>query len=74
MIVRSSALEETARKATKSKNTKGDPIKLPSKLLAAIADPQDGSQIYVAEAAGTVKRIHIEVGQTSVPFAFVRAL
>ena len=63
----SSSLEEITRKASKSKNTKGNLIKLPSKILAAIADPQDANQIYVAEAAGSVKRINIEVGQTPVP-------
>jgi hypothetical protein len=61
----SSSLNETARKATKSKNTKGSPIKLPSKILAVIPDPQDDNHIYVAAAAGFVKRINIEVGQTS---------
>ena len=63
----SSALNETARKAAKSKNDKGSPFKLPSKILAVVADPQDESQIYVAEAAGNVKRINLEVGQTSTP-------
>lgn len=58
----SSALNETARKAAKSKNDKGDPFKLPSKILAIIPDPQDEGQIYIAEAAGTVKRINLEVG------------
>jgi hypothetical protein len=62
----SSALEETARKAAKSKNDTGNPFKLPSKILAVVADPQDGNQIYIAEAAGNVKRINLEVGQTSV--------
>jgi hypothetical protein len=57
-------LDETARKATKSKNTSGSPIKLPSKILAIAPDPHDEDQIYVAEAAGNVKRINIEVGQT----------
>jgi hypothetical protein len=65
----SSALNETARKATKSKNAKGTPIKLPSKILAAIPDPQDDNHIYVAAAAGFIKRINIEVGQTSVTSA-----
>jgi WD40 repeat protein len=60
-------LNETARRATKSKNTKGNPIKLPSKILAATADPRNEDYIFVAEAAGTVKRINLEVGQTSVP-------
>lgn len=59
----SSALNETARKASKSKNTKGNPVKLASKILAVVADPQHEGQIYVAEAAGDVKRINLEVGQ-----------
>jgi hypothetical protein len=60
----SSALNETARKATKSKNTKGSPIKLPSKILAVIPDPQNEDAVYVAEAAGNVKRVNLKVGQT----------
>ncbi|RYN38094.1 hypothetical protein AA0114_g11471 [Alternaria tenuissima] len=64
-----SSLEETARKAAKSKNTKGTPIKLPSKILAAIADPQDDNCIYVAEAAGNVKRINIETSKVAATFS-----
>ncbi|KAJ4369580.1 hypothetical protein N0V83_005342 [Neocucurbitaria cava] len=64
-----SSLEETARKAAKSKNTKGDPIKLPSKILAIAADPQDENQIYVAEAAGNVKRINIETNNITATFS-----
>ncbi|KAH7411729.1 WD domain-containing protein [Phaeosphaeria sp. MPI-PUGE-AT-0046c] len=64
-----SALEETARKATKSNNTKGNPLKLPSKILAAVPDPQDDDQIYVAEAAGNVKRINIEAAEVSATFS-----
>jgi hypothetical protein len=40
---------------------------LPSKILAVAEDPEDAGQIYIAEAAGTVKRIKLEVGQTSAP-------
>jgi hypothetical protein len=58
------SINESARKATKSKNSKGDPIKLPSKILAVARDPQDDGQVYVAEAAGTLKKIKLEVGQT----------
>jgi hypothetical protein len=61
----SSALNETARKASKSKNTKGNPVKLPSKVLALAADPHDEDAVYIAEAAGNVKRIKLEVGQLS---------
>ncbi|KAF2688739.1 WD domain-containing protein [Lentithecium fluviatile CBS 122367] len=64
-----SALNETARKASKSKNAKGNPVKLPSKILAVAADPQDGGLIYVAEAAGNVKRINHETGDVSSNFS-----
>lgn len=67
LTANSSALEETARKAAKSKNDRGNPLRLPSKILAVVPDPEHESQIYVAEAAGNVKRINLEVGQTSVP-------
>ncbi|KAF1945294.1 WD domain-containing protein [Clathrospora elynae] len=64
-----SSLEEIARRAAKSKNTKGNPIKLPSKILAITADPQDEDQVYVAEAAGIVKQIHIETSKVSATFS-----
>ncbi|KAI4610945.1 hypothetical protein J4E80_007976 [Alternaria sp. BMP 0032] len=63
-----SSLEETARKAAKSKNTKGNPLKLPSKILALTADPHDENNIYVAEAAGNVKRINIETNKVAATF------
>ncbi|QDS76919.1 hypothetical protein FKW77_004378 [Venturia effusa] len=61
----SAALSETARKSKKSKNKSGNPIKLPSKILALCADPDDHGAIYAAEAAGTVKRVVLETGTTS---------
>ncbi|KAI4927267.1 uncharacterized protein J4E92_006434 [Alternaria infectoria] len=63
-----SSLEETARKAAKSKNTKGNPLKLPSKILALTADPHHENHIYVAEAAGNVKRINIETNKVAATF------
>lgn len=63
----SAALSETARKTKKSKNETGNPIKLPSKILALCADPDDDGAIYAAEAAGTVKRVVLEVGRMSLP-------
>lgn len=60
-----SALNEEARKATKSKNTKGSPIKLPSKILAVIPDLQDQDAVYIAEAAGNIKRVNVKVEQPS---------
>ncbi|KAF2128908.1 WD domain-containing protein [Dothidotthia symphoricarpi CBS 119687] len=64
-----SALNETARKATKAKNTKGNPFKLPSKILAITADPRDDGHVYIAEAAGNVKRIHLETGDVAATFS-----
>ncbi|KAJ8106643.1 hypothetical protein OPT61_g9402 [Boeremia exigua] len=64
-----SALNETARKAAKSKNDKGSPFKLPSKILAVVPDPQDANQIYIAEAAGNVKRLNIETKEVITTFA-----
>lgn len=69
---RRSSLEETARKTAKSKNTSGQPLKLPSKLLAITPDPTDDNQVYIAEAAGTVKRVNIEVGQIPAPLVEIK--
>jgi len=65
----SSALNEEARKATKSKNTKGSPIKLPSKILAVIPDLQDQDAVYIAEAAGNIKRVNVKSSQVSATFS-----
>ncbi len=59
----STSQEDIQRRAIKSKNTSGDPIRLASKLLAVIADPAESGQIYVAESAGTVRRVVLEVGK-----------
>lgn len=56
------SLSEAARKKTKSTNNAGNPIHLNSKLLAAIANDEDGGRsIFLAEAAGTVRRVELEV-------------
>jgi WD40 repeat protein len=57
----SDSLATTERKAAKAKNKHGNPIRLPSKILAAIPDPQSDHAVYVAEAAGEVKRVVLEV-------------
>lgn len=58
----SEALATTERKAAKSKNKHGNPIKLPSKILAVCDDRQGG--VYAAEAAGEVKRVALDVGES----------
>jgi len=50
-----------ARRATKSKNKHGNPLRLPSKLSAVARDPTSDQHVYVAEATGTVRRVNVEV-------------
>ena len=59
------SLATTERKAAKSKNKHGDPIKFPSKILAILNDPHEEGLLYVAEAAGDVKRLVVEVCKRS---------
>ena len=56
-----------ARRAAKSGNKNGNPIVLQSKILNAIRDPFSSGVIYVAESAGCVRRVDIEVGTIAVP-------
>ena len=55
------ALATTERKAAKSKNKYGDPIKLSSKVLAVIADPFTENSVFLAEAVGQISRVDLEV-------------
>lgn len=56
------SISESSRKANKAQNTSGDPIRLPSKILAVIADPHDpGNRVYVAESAGVIRRVILDV-------------
>jgi hypothetical protein len=57
----SESLVAEQRKANKAQNKLGRPIKLSSKLLAVTADPFDERAVYVAEAAGEVRRVVLEV-------------
>lgn len=51
-----------ARRAAKSGNKNGNPIILQSKILNVIPDPFSPACIYVAESAGCVRRVDIDVG------------
>ncbi|KAL8984672.1 MAG: hypothetical protein Q9205_001434 [Flavoplaca limonia] len=44
------SIAETERKSSKSKNQNGKPVRLPSKILAAIADPQCPQQAVLKNA------------------------
>lgn len=55
------SIATSERKQIKSQNRHGQPIKLPSKILAAHVDPYDHRAIYVAEAAGAIKRVVLSV-------------
>ncbi|KAI9792756.1 MAG: hypothetical protein M1835_007667 [Candelina submexicana] len=61
------SIEETQRKAKKSTNNAGNPIKLSSKILAVAEDPTNPNRVYVAESAGTVRRVVLEVCKTTIP-------
>ena len=53
------ALATTERKAAKAKNKHGNPIKLSSKVLAVTPGPT--GSVLVAEAAGEVKKVTLDV-------------
>lgn len=57
----SHSVAETRRKALKSTNKHGDPIRLQSKILAVIAAPHYSNTIFVAESTGTARRIALDV-------------
>ncbi|KAF4125889.1 WD40 repeat [Geosmithia morbida] len=59
------AQENQARKAAKADNKNGDPLVLKSKILAAISDPASPStSIFIAESAGFVRRVSLDVMTT----------
>ncbi|KAL8861091.1 MAG: hypothetical protein Q9178_002604 [Gyalolechia marmorata] len=63
------SLAETERKSLKSKNENGTPIRLPSKILAVIADPQCPNEaVFVAESAGSVRRVAVDTGEKGVAY------
>jgi len=58
-------LDEINRKSRKSYNTSGNPIKLPSKILAVAAEPTNNGAVYVAESAGTIKRVALDAAKVT---------
>ncbi|CAH0014531.1 unnamed protein product [Clonostachys rhizophaga] len=59
------AFAQQDRKAAKAGNKNGDPISMKSKILAAIADPFHPSDgVFIAESAGTVRRLNINSTET----------
>jgi hypothetical protein len=52
-----------ARRAAKSENNYGNPIKLQSKILDIVLDPIFFTCVFVAESAGNVRRVNIDVGK-----------
>ncbi|MCJ1374894.1 hypothetical protein MMC20_006127 [Loxospora ochrophaea] len=59
------SLEQSKRKALKSTNTNGSPIRLPSKVLALLPDPTSPTHVFVAESAGTVRHLNLETHSTT---------
>ncbi|KAI1007895.1 hypothetical protein K3495_g338 [Podosphaera aphanis] len=63
------ASEETrARRAAKSTNKYGNPLKLQSKILSVIPDPFSSDLIYIAESAGCIRKINIETREHHVVY------
>ncbi|KAL8655263.1 MAG: hypothetical protein Q9226_003117 [Calogaya cf. arnoldii] len=63
------SIAEIERKSLKSKNKNGNPIRLPSKILAVIADPQCPHEaVYVAESAGNVRRVVVDTGDKGIVY------
>jgi hypothetical protein len=59
---RSATQAQRERRALKSSNKHGNPLAMKSKILAAVADPQaPASGIFIAESAGPVRRLALDV-------------
>ncbi|KAL1306527.1 hypothetical protein AAFC00_005218 [Neodothiora populina] len=69
----SDSLATSARKSAKSENKNGNPISLPSKILAIEYDATDAGAVYVAEAAGTARRVVLETGEKLAAYAGANA-
>jgi hypothetical protein len=59
-VTRDSVAEQKRREA-KAANKNGNPVALTSKILAIHADEGDPTAVYIAEAAGTARRVVLEV-------------
>jgi hypothetical protein len=59
----SASIQDSDRKIAKSKNEHGSPIRLQSKILAVAADPFSAQAVFVAESAGTIRKVSLEVGR-----------
>lgn len=55
------SVAEHARRTAKADNKNGNPVALTSKILAIHAHPLDQEAVYIAEAAGTARRVVLEV-------------
>lgn len=50
------------KRAVKASNKFGSPIALKSKIVAAVVDPSSpSSTVFIAESAGTVRRVNVDV-------------
>ncbi|THX32732.1 WD40 repeat-like protein [Aureobasidium pullulans] len=61
----SNSVAEQKRRQAKADNKNGNPVVLTSKILAIHADDQDPDAVYIAEAAGTARRVVLETGDKS---------
>jgi hypothetical protein len=52
-----------ARRAAKSGNKNGNPIKLMSKILDVTVDPLSSDCLFLAESSGSIRKVNVEVGE-----------
>ncbi|ERT00115.1 hypothetical protein HMPREF1624_03484 [Sporothrix schenckii ATCC 58251] len=53
------AQEQRERRSAKSANKYGSPVLLKSKVLAVLADPTSAAHVFVAESAGSARRVNV---------------
>ncbi|KAK7442176.1 hypothetical protein CaCOL14_000767 [Colletotrichum acutatum] len=60
--------EKRQQRAKKEGNTFGNPLRMPSKLLAVIKDTKSNNSVFVAESGGRVSKINIETRTTTAKY------
>ncbi|KAK1639689.1 WD domain-containing protein [Colletotrichum phormii] len=60
--------QKRQQRAKKEGNTFGNPLRMPSKLLAVIKDTKSNNSVFVAESGGRVSKVNIETRTTTAKY------
>ncbi|KAL2882524.1 hypothetical protein SGCOL_002265 [Colletotrichum sp. CLE4] len=60
--------EKRQQRAKKEGNTFGNPLRMPSKLLAVIKDTKSNNSVFVAESGGRVSKVNTETRTTTAKY------